>query len=93
MKNTMQDLRDHLFTVLEDLTAPDEKRTMPLERAKAVVDVAQALINSAKAETEFLRVAGELKVSPRGRFFPAIEREPEPEPERPSGMPRRLTEF
>jgi hypothetical protein len=85
MKNTMQDLRNHLFTVLEDLTAPDDRRTMPIERAKAVADVAQVLINSAKAETEFLRVAGELKVAPRGPFFPAIEREPEPEEERPSG--------
>jgi hypothetical protein len=73
MKNTMQDLRDHLFCVLEDLTAPDDKRTMPLERARAVAEVAQVLINSAKAETDFLRTAAQVKAAPKGRFFPKLE--------------------
>jgi hypothetical protein len=88
MKNTMQDLRDHLFMTLEDLTAPDAKRTMPIERAKAIAEVAQVLINSAKAETEFLRVAAEVKITPRGQFFPALEPiEHTPDPVTPT--PRR----
>ena len=51
-KNTMTDLRNHLFEVMEALK--DEERPMELARAKAVVDVAQALINSAKVEVDFL---------------------------------------
>jgi hypothetical protein len=78
MKNTMQDLRDHLFTTLEDLTAPDDKRTMPLERAKAIAEVAQVLINSAKAETDFIRAVSDSRMRPTGRFFPQVEREREP---------------
>ncbi len=51
-KNTMTDLRNHLFEVMEALK--DEEKPMDLARAKAVVDVAQALINSAKVEVDFL---------------------------------------
>lgn len=51
-KNTMTDLRNHLFEVMEALK--DEDKPMELARARAVVDVAQALINSAKVEVEFL---------------------------------------
>lgn len=48
----MTDLRNHLFEVMEALK--DEDKPMELARARAVVDVAQALINSAKVEVEFL---------------------------------------
>jgi hypothetical protein len=48
----MNDLRNHLFEVMEALK--DDEKPMELARAKAVVDVAQALINSAKVEVEFL---------------------------------------
>ena len=51
-KNTMTDLRNHLFEVMEALK--DEEKPMDLNRAKVVVDVAQALINSAKVEVDFL---------------------------------------
>lgn len=51
MKNKIQDLRNHLFEVIEKVKDGD----MPLDRAKVVADVAQVIINSAKAETEFLR--------------------------------------
>jgi hypothetical protein len=78
MKNTMQDLRDHLFATLEDLTSPDSKRTMPIERARAVAEVAQVLINSAKAETDFIRTVHDARMRPTGRFFPQVEREREP---------------
>jgi hypothetical protein len=51
-KNTMTDLRNHLFEVMEALK--DEDKPMDLARARAVVDVAQTVINSAKVEVEFL---------------------------------------
>jgi hypothetical protein len=51
-KNTMTDLRNHLFEVMEALK--DDEKPMELARAKAVVDVAQVIVNSAKVEVEFL---------------------------------------
>lgn len=54
MKNKIEDLRNHLFATLEGLV--DEEKPFPIERAEAVALVAQTIINSAKAETEFLRV-------------------------------------
>lgn len=43
---------------LEQLLDKDEP--MELERARAVSDVAQTIINSAKAETDFMRTAGRI---------------------------------
>lgn len=51
-KNTIDDLRDHLFETPEALK--DEDNPMDIQRAKAVVDVAQVLVNSAKVEVDFL---------------------------------------
>jgi len=56
MKNKIEDLRDHLFATIEGLT--DKDNPMDLERAKMIGEIAQTLINSAKAEVEFLRVTG-----------------------------------
>lgn len=53
MKNKIEDLRNHLFETLERLKDGDEK--MPLDRARTIVDVAQAIINSAKVEVDYLR--------------------------------------
>lgn len=52
MKNKMSDLRNHLFVTIESLL--DDDNPMELERARAVSDVAQTIINSAKAETDFI---------------------------------------
>lgn len=57
MKNKMEDLRDHLFAALEALA--DKDNPMPIERAKAICDVGQTLINSAKVEVDFLKIAAE----------------------------------
>lgn len=51
---TVDDLRDHLFDTLASLR--DEKNPLDIERAKAIADVAQTIINSAKVEVEYLRV-------------------------------------
>lgn len=57
MKNKIQDLRDHLFATLEALQ--DKEAPMELARAKAIAEVAQTLINSAKVEVQFLEATGE----------------------------------
>lgn len=56
MKNKMQDLRDHLFATLEALQDPD--KPMDLERATVIAKTAQVLVNSAKVEVDFVKVAG-----------------------------------
>lgn len=56
MKNRIDDLRNHLFATLEALQDKDDP--MDLDRAKAVADVAQTIINSAKVEVDFLKATG-----------------------------------
>lgn len=58
MKNKMSDLRNHLFVTIESLL--DDDNPMDLERARAVADVAQVLVNSAKIEVEHMKVAGRI---------------------------------
>ena len=72
MKNKIEDLRDHLFATIEALQ--DDENPMDIDRAKAVADVAQVLINSAKAETDFLRAVGATRGS---GFIPSSPRVPE----------------
>lgn len=55
MKN-IDTLRDQLFTTLAALNDPE--KPMDIERAKAVAEVAQVIINSAKVEVEHLKVVG-----------------------------------
>lgn len=64
MKNKIDDLRDHLFGMLEDLRDPDTK--VDLERMKMGNDVAQTIINSAKAEIDLLKTVGG---KPDSQFF------------------------
>lgn len=80
MKNKLSDLRNHLFATLEALQ--DQDKPMDLQRAKAIADVAQTVINSAKLEVDFLRT---MDATPtRGGFF---EHE---EPPTLSVVPRRI---
>ena len=64
MKNRMSDLRNHLFETLEQLK--DDEKPMDLERAKAISEVAQTIINSAKVEVEFAKAIG---ATAGGEFF------------------------
>ena len=59
MKNKIEDLRNHLFATIEALQ--DKESPMELDRAKTIAEVAQVLINSAKAEVEHMRVTGATK--------------------------------
>lgn len=56
MKNKIEDLRNHLFVTIENLM--DEEKPMDIERAKAVSEVAQVIINSAKVEVDFINKTG-----------------------------------
>ncbi|GGK08847.1 hypothetical protein [Luteimonas terricola] len=53
-KNKIEDLRDHLFETIEALKC--EEKPMDLARAKAISEVAQTIINSAKVEVDAMRV-------------------------------------
>ena len=50
-------LREHLFATLAALRDPEQP--MDIERAKAVSDVAQTIINTAKVEVDFMRQTGQ----------------------------------
>lgn len=60
----MTDLRNHLFETLEALK--DKDQPMDIQRAKAISDVAQTLISSAKVELQFLELMGK---DEGGQFF------------------------
>lgn len=64
MKNKITDLRNHLFETIESLK--DAEKPMEIERAKAIADVAQVIVNSAKVEVDFLRMQGEYENSGTG---------------------------
>ena len=53
---TITELRTELFAALRGLS--DKAAPMEIERAKAIADVAQTIINSAKVEVDFVKVAG-----------------------------------
>lgn len=55
-ENTITALRGHLFDTMRALK--DKEQPMDIERAKAIADVAQTIINSAKVEVEHMKVAG-----------------------------------
>ena len=52
MSKTVSDLRDHLFATLAGL----RDGTVSIETAKAISDVSQTIINSARVEVEYAKV-------------------------------------
>lgn len=65
MKNTLEDLRNHLFAALEGLA--DNEKPLDIERAKAIAQVGQTIIESAKIEVKYLEITGN---DANGKFFP-----------------------
>lgn len=62
MKNSIEDLRNHLFAQLERLGEEGlkgEALDLEVKRSRAISDLAGRLVESAKAETEFLQAIGE----------------------------------
>ena len=51
--NKLSDLRNHLFAALEGLA--DKEEPLDPARAKAICEVSQAIINSAKVEIEMVK--------------------------------------
>jgi hypothetical protein len=64
-RNKISDLRDHLFETLEALK--DRDKPMDLDRARAISEVAQTVINSAKVEVDLLKAVS--ASSPGTAFF------------------------
>lgn len=56
MKNKMEDLRNHLFVTLEALL--DKDKPLEIDRAAAIAKTAQVIVNSAKVEVDYLKIAG-----------------------------------
>ncbi|SHM04880.1 hypothetical protein SAMN05216428_11271 [Nitrosospira sp. Nsp11] len=56
MAHNITDLRGHLFDTLESLK--DKEKPMDIDRAKAIADVSQVIINSVKVEVDYSRVTG-----------------------------------
>lgn len=60
MKNKIEDLRNHLFAQLEIL-GDEEKMKNPItlerevKKSKAIQELAQTIVNSAKVEVDFLK--------------------------------------
>lgn len=59
-KDKIQDLRHHLFAQLErlgddELMKDQSQRFIELDRAKAMCDISQTIINSAKVEIDYLK--------------------------------------
>jgi hypothetical protein len=63
MKNKIEDLRNHLFAQLERLDDPDCSLEDEIQKAKAIVDISEVIIDSARAENEFLKIADTLQDS------------------------------
>lgn len=63
--NNITELRVHLFDTLRALK--DKDAPMDIDLARAVSDVAQTIINSAKVECDFIRATGN---SGDTKFFP-----------------------
>ncbi len=68
--NTIDDLREHLFATLTALR--DKENPMPIDRAKAIADVAQVVINTAKVEVDMIEAVGPKAMRPTG-FIPSGE--------------------
>lgn len=69
MSNDINALRSTLFDTLREVKAG----TMDLDRAKAINDTAQVIINTAKAEVDYMRVTG---ANSGTEFIPVAQRKP-----------------
>lgn len=86
-KNTMGDLYDHIFDVIEQLK--DAENPMDLARAKAVCDAAQTVINLAKVEVSLIEATAGPREEAGTAFARSVKRAgPQPLlPARTGGRP------
>lgn len=71
-QNDIRALRTTLFDTLKGL----KDKTMEVDRAKAICDTSQVIINSVKAEIDFAKATG---LQPSSEFIPTAQL-PKPEP-------------
>lgn len=69
-KNTLQDLRDHLFAQLEALN--DKEKPLELDRAKVVCQTASQIIDSARVEVKYIEVTGQGEERAKKFFGPEL---------------------
>lgn len=81
MSKTVSDLREHLFATLAALRDPHTP--MDIERARAVSEVAQTIINSAKVEVDYLKLSG-------GGESAFIDTDVKPDDDVPAGITGRI---
>jgi hypothetical protein len=79
MGNDINALRQHLFDTLAALK--DKEKPMDIDRAKAISDVAQVIINSAKVEVEYAKATGAT-----GSSFLGLDSVKPPQGALPSGI-------
>lgn len=84
MKNKISDLRNHLFETIEALK--DSEKPMDIERARAISEVSQTIINTAKVELQAMEMLGAEKPS---NFFD--EKKPELVSSSQAALPGRRT--
>lgn len=87
---TINDLRGDLAATIRALR--DKENPMAIDRAKAIADVAQTIINSAKVEVDMINAVGTRVMSP-SRFLAAprpdtLERQKAQETPAPDKGPR-----
>ena len=65
-RNQMNDLRDHLFAALERLNDDEltpEQLATEVDKAQAIANLSNSVINSAKAEVDFMKATGMIATS------------------------------
>lgn len=72
MSHTITDLRVHLFETIKALR--DKDNPMPIDRGKAIADVAQTLINSAKVEVDMINAVGAKQLPPTGFIASSVQK-------------------
>jgi len=90
--NDMNDLRTALFDTLRGLQNKEDP--LDIERAKAINDTAQTIINTAKVEVDFCRATGQVIASgflPTALPKPASGEQPPALPAPDSGEQRTAT--
>lgn len=66
--NNITTLREHLFKAMQGVS----DGSMTVEKAKAVSDISQTIINSAKVEVDFIKASGKTSSSDNSFFKQAL---------------------
>lgn len=61
-KNNIQDLQNHLFETIERLL--DKEDSIEVEKAKAIVKVSDAIVNTAKLQLQYVKTVDGITGTP-----------------------------